>query len=221
MASNPPIDAVPLHFRDSNPKDHILRYLAGQAPFIPEFIVKGREHIDRCLERDAKRDKAKKERADEAEEREMKEEGSEGWSGTVGSSRTSGIVNRMRKKDGSCPGSSYSPGGSKRARMRSGPSVVVLKRSEVEKGLGAAKADPVNGTHDGDKENRLPAKNKGKVHGTKESDLLDKMLGITIDRPLVVQTKKKEKVTKSSATKKKKDQEEADAISMTSSAERE
>jgi hypothetical protein len=221
MASNPPIDAVPLHLRTSNPQDHILRYLSAQAPFIPEFIVKGREHIDRCLVRDAKREKERKERADE-EEKEMKAfEGSEGWSGTFGSSRTSGIVQRMRKKDGSCPGSSSSPGDVKRGRTRSGPVVVVLKRSEVEQGFGRTKHDRISGTNEGDKENRAPTKSKNKMEESQDTQMLDKMLGITLDRPVVAQSKKKEGVTKPKTKKKPMDKEEADIISMTSSAERE
>ena len=224
MASNPPIDAVPLHLRTSNPQDHILRYLSAQAPFIPEFIVKGREHIDRCLLRDAQREKERQEKADE-EEKEMKDfEGSEGWSGTLGSSRTSGIVQRMRRKDGSCPGSSSSPsGGVKRGRTRLGPVVVVLKRSEVEQGFGRTKPDRISGTNEGDKENRAPSKSKDKVEKSKETQMLDKMLGINLDRPLAEQVKKKQGVTKSIVQKKKKavDKEEADTVSMTSSAERE
>jgi len=222
MASNPPIDAVPLHLRTSNPQDHILRYLSAQAPFIPEFIVKGREHIDRCLLRDAKRDKERKERADN-EEKEMKEfEGSVGTSGTPGSSRTSGIVQRMRKKDGSCPGSSSSPGAAKRGRTRSGPVVVVLKRSEVEQGYGRCKLDRVSGTNEGNKENQAPARRKNKANELQETQMLDKMLGVTLDRPVAAKTTKKEGMTKPTSNKKKPvEQEQVDCISMTSSAERE
>lgn len=106
MASNPTIDAVPHHLRDtSNPTAQIQRYLAGQRPFLQEFIVRGREHIDRALKRDERRAELKLQR-----ERQGGGigEGSSSWEGSTvtglasSSSRSSGIVKRMRRKDGSC-----------------------------------------------------------------------------------------------------------------------
>jgi hypothetical protein len=106
MASNPTIDAVPQHLRDtSNPTAQIQRYLAGQRPFLQEFIVRGREHIDRALKRDERRAELKLQR-----ERQGGGigEGSSSWEGSTvtglasSSSRSSGIVRRMRRKDGSC-----------------------------------------------------------------------------------------------------------------------
>jgi hypothetical protein len=106
MASNPTIDAVPHHLRDtSNPTHQIQRYLAGQRPFLQEFVVRGREHIDRALKRDERRAELKLQR-----ERQGGGigEGSSSWEGSTvtglasSSSRSSGIVRRMRRKDGSC-----------------------------------------------------------------------------------------------------------------------
>lgn len=148
MASNPTIDAVPHHLRDtSNPTAQIQRYLAGQRPFLQEFIVRGREHIDRALKRDERRAELRRERERQGRGTEIGE-GSSSWEGgTVtglasSSSRSSGIVRRMRRKDGSClqengqSGSSSNRkhlGGGKGDQALQGTDTIVvdvLKRSE-------------------------------------------------------------------------------------------
>lgn len=108
MASNPTIDAVPQHLRDtSNPTLQIQRYLAGQRPFLQEFVVRGREHIDRALKRDERRAELKLQRERQGGGIGVGE-GSSSWEGSTvtglasSSSRSSGIVKRMRRKDGSC-----------------------------------------------------------------------------------------------------------------------
>lgn len=142
MASNPPIDAVPDHLRErSDPSHTIQRYLAGSRPFSHEFIKRGRDHIDRALERDERRARAERERKER--EREGLSVGSSAWEGTGstvtgltrGSSRSAGVVKRMRRKDGSCPGE---PSGrvshdkQKVDEEEETDVILVLKRTEVE-----------------------------------------------------------------------------------------
>ena len=163
MASNPPIDAVPDHLRtSSNPADHIQRYLAGSRPFLYEFVIRGREHIDRALKRDEKREQANKDR--EARDKDAEASGSTSWDGSTvtgrTSARSSGIVRRMRRKDGSLPGET-DRSGEKEARFKvDQDTVVVLKRSEIVKqGQSSSRRTPLESTHrHEDKENiRLDA----------------------------------------------------------------
>lgn len=148
MASNPTIDAVPQHLRDtSNPTAQIQRYLAAQRPFLQEFIVRGREHIDRALKRDERRAEVKRERERQGGGIGVGE-GSNSWEGSTvtglasSSSRSSGIVKRMRRKDGSClqetgkGGRNHNPkdlgGGENEETLQGTDTIVVdvLKRSE-------------------------------------------------------------------------------------------
>jgi hypothetical protein len=138
MASNPTIDAVPHHLRDtSNPTHQIQRYLAGQRPFLQEFVVRGREHIDRALKRDERRAESKLQRERQGGGIGVGE-GSSSWEGSTvtglasSSSRSSGIVKRMRRKDGSCLQENGQTGSKlNRKVLRGGKNEEALQRTDT------------------------------------------------------------------------------------------
>jgi hypothetical protein len=175
MASNPTIESVPPHLRSLPDRNaHIHKYLTNLDPFLRRFIVQGREHIDRCLIRDRKREETRKNKEDE----QGTGDGSSDWEkSTVSAIRKVGIVKRMERKDGSRLGDE--PDGRKRSDAGSELGTVVfdvLKRSEVghtirpkqsrTRDLGRAR------TREADKENERPV-DKVKRRRRKYDDLGD------------------------------------------------
>lgn len=108
MTSNPAIDAVPHHLRSANPTHHIHKFLSSQEPYLRNFVVSGRAHIDKCIRRDQER-RRRKEVAGEtlsdghlASTLEPSVLGTPSQMSTRSSARSSGLVKRMKRKDGSC-----------------------------------------------------------------------------------------------------------------------
>jgi hypothetical protein len=194
---------------DKTPR--IAAFVVSQQAFLVEYTVAGRAHLDRCLDRDAKRQaeverkQAKALRVAESIERE---------SSTGSSLRSSGIVKRMRRKDGSCPGDTGEEIILSRAQVLHGNKPEKVGIEESENGLRGKSVKEVK-QMEMDKENQPPPPSNSKAipKQEKRKERLDEHKSAKHN---VLQD-----LAKSSAKGKKRKAEVEETASQTSSAKRE